>query len=397
MRHMKIRLVMLAAALAAGTVRAGDPSQAEELRIRGGLPNVAAGLAEGRKMTVCYLGGSITHAANGWRSKSMDWLRKRYPKCEFTELNATICGTGADYGATRFPADVLAKGTPDLLFVEFRVNGGNRPAVEGIVRQMWKANPQADICFVYTICEGMVKDIRAGKHSAFCTQMEEVADRYGIPSVDFGIEVVKRLDAGSLAFSPAGHRPGQLLFTRDTCHPTPEGHDVYVGTLVPALEKCFATGRPGAHELGTPLEAHPYDVCELAPAADFVSGPDWVRVDTRTDKVYRSDFGRTEAMLRGAYATEKEGASFTVRWTGSTLILSDIPQDAEMIVESVVDGGKPQVQKRIRSKEHLLHARFWYVWAGSWGPHEAKITVRKIPAGQKFFCGQLQAIGRFAR
>ena len=153
--------MLLAVACAVGMVRAGDPARSEELRIRVGLPNVAAGLAEGRKVTVCYLGGSITHAVNGWRSKSMDWLRKRYPTCEFTELNATICGTGADYGATRFPADVLAKGMPDLLFVEFRVNGGNRPAVEGIVRQMWKANPQADICFVYTICDGTAGRARA--------------------------------------------------------------------------------------------------------------------------------------------------------------------------------------------------------------------------------------------
>ena len=70
-------------------------------------------------------------------------------------------------------------------------------------------------------------------------------------------------------------------------------------------------------------------------------------------------------MLRGAYATEKKGASLTVRWKGSALILSDIPQDAEMLVEVVVDGGTPQIQKRIRSKEPLLHARFWNVWAGS--------------------------------
>jgi len=42
--------------------------------------------------------------------------------------------------------------------------------MEGIVRQTWAANPSTDIGFVYTVSEGLVKDLLTGtdqKHRAF--------------------------------------------------------------------------------------------------------------------------------------------------------------------------------------------------------------------------------------
>jgi lysophospholipase L1-like esterase len=98
------------------------------------------------------LGGSITAQA-GWRPKTLAWFKKNFPSATFSEINAAIGGTGSDLGVFRLQHDVLDH-KPDLLFVEFAVNdGGTEPsriqqAMEGIVRQTWKANPKTDICFV---------------------------------------------------------------------------------------------------------------------------------------------------------------------------------------------------------------------------------------------------------
>ncbi len=120
--------------------------------------------------------------------KSLELLQGRYPDLKWTEINAAIGGTGSDLGVFRFGQDVLAY-QPDLLFVEFAVNdGGAAPqqihqAMEGIVRQAWKANPETDIIFVYTISEPFLADLQAGKFSRAASAMEEVADHYGIPSI----------------------------------------------------------------------------------------------------------------------------------------------------------------------------------------------------------------------
>ena len=53
--------------------------------------------------------------------------------------------------------------------------------------------------------------------------------------------------------------------------------------------------------------------------------------------VYREDFGRTDAMLRGAMKCDKAGETITVKWNGTTIGFSDIPQGSGMEVEVTID------------------------------------------------------------
>ena len=55
-----------------------SPRIAEELRSRDGLPNFFYKIEAKQLVRVAYLGGSIT-AAEGWRVKSLDWLKQQYP------------------------------------------------------------------------------------------------------------------------------------------------------------------------------------------------------------------------------------------------------------------------------------------------------------------------------
>jgi len=61
----------------------------QELNVRGGLPNFFAKALHGDSIKVAYLGGSIT-AQNGWRVLSLEWLKQRFPKALFSEINAAI-------------------------------------------------------------------------------------------------------------------------------------------------------------------------------------------------------------------------------------------------------------------------------------------------------------------
>ena len=127
---------------------------------------------------------------------SLDWFKKRYPGAAFSEINAAIGGTGSDFGVFRLKDHVL-KFKPDLVFIEFAVNDESTPAkkiirsMEGIVRQIWKQNPHTDICFVYTLTEQDVTAELNGHLPSSVLTMEKVADKYQIPSINFGSEVTK--------------------------------------------------------------------------------------------------------------------------------------------------------------------------------------------------------------
>ena len=400
-------------------VEAPAPEKSVECRARKGLPNVLAKLKAGGTVRIAYLGGSITEANPGWRAMTLAWFRDRFPRARIEEINASISGTGSDYGACRLPGDVLAK-KPDLLFVEFRVNGSagyDYQSVEGIVRQTWAADPKTDICFVYTLCEWMLKDLADGKQTSFGAAMEKICDHYGIPSIDYGPEITKRLAAGTLLFKPtrnalkpeANQHPdakkadenGVLVFSRDGCHPVKEGHEIYRDVVARSMAgRIFpASGAPAAHPLPAQLSKNAWLAAELVPSAEILKGEAWKPVDTATDPVYRASFGRTHRMLRGGMWTDREGTSVTLKWTGNTIGFSDIPQSRPepMVLEVSVDGGKPYTLERRRTTEPVIYSRFWYLPEQPWGEHTATVTLKKLPAGQRWILGQFLVVGELAR
>ena len=116
-----IQMLLVAAITANATASAADtpytPAErtAAELRKRGGLPEFYKKLRSGDEVKIAYFGGSITEQ-NGWRIKSADYFKKRFPNAKIVPIHAAIGGTGSFLGSFRIDRDVLSK-SPDLVFV----------------------------------------------------------------------------------------------------------------------------------------------------------------------------------------------------------------------------------------------------------------------------------------
>jgi lysophospholipase L1-like esterase len=361
-----MRSLFCALLLSVGLLPAAEPEfplvDAQECRPRTGLPNFLAkaqGVFGGGAQTevkVGYLGGSIT-AQPGWRVKSLAHFKQAYPGVKFTEINAAIGGTGSDLGAFRVQQDVLSK-QPDLLFVEFAVNdGGAAPdqiirCMEGIVRQTWRANPNCDICFVYTLVEGMAPGIAAGKFPRSASAMEKVADHYGIPTIHFGLEVSRLSQDGKLLWkSPLPKTPEEkaalgdkVVFAPDSVHPHVEtGHQLYLAAIqrsLPAIGQ--ASGQPMKHELPAPLVADNFERATLTSitAAKLPAGV--APLDPAQDALAKSYANRLPALVR----LTQPGQAIEFKFKGTHCAVYDVVGPAGGKVAVTLDGGAPKVVTR---------------------------------------------------
>ncbi|MFB9278336.1 GDSL-type esterase/lipase family protein [Cohnella cellulosilytica] len=212
--------------------------------VSSGSPNSAPTSGIDRVCNVAFIGGSVTDGAGAsdpgrtsWRSLTCRYLAEKYPHVSFRFTNAAVGGTDSTYGAFRFRQDVPQAGAVDLLLVEYAVNDArNRDesvrAMEGIVRQALRANPEVDIVFVYTTHQsGVERWLKEGEADANIGSHEEVADYYGLPSVDFSREVAKAIGAGLFDWG---------AFSEDNVHPRDFGHALYAELIQKFLEAAAA-------------------------------------------------------------------------------------------------------------------------------------------------------------
>lgn len=328
---------------------------AAECRERGGLPNVLEKLKSGAEVRVAYLGGSIT-AQDGWRPKTLHWLRQQFPAAKLSEINAAIGGTGSDLGVFRLKHDVLER-HPDLLFVEFAVNDGGAPprqiyrCLEGIVRQTWKHNPATDICFVYTLAGNMLQTLQEGRFPRSASAMEKVAGHYGIPSIHMGLDVARLEQAGKLIFK--GDQPktdaektalgDKILFSPDAVHPYPDtGHQLYLEAVVRSLAKIRQVGQPGPHALPAPFAADHWERAQMLPLSRARLSPGWRQLEPASDRLAKS-FGDR---LPGLWEARSPGESVSFRFRGTTVRIYDLlgPDCGQVTV--AVDDRPPVVKPR---------------------------------------------------
>ncbi len=313
--------------------------KAEKIKPREGIGNVMKKIQSGQEVTVAYLGGSITEA-NGWRPKTTAWLQKSYPNAKFKEIQAAIGGTGSDLGVFRVGHDALQY-NPDLLFVEFAVNdGGAEPAdiwrcMEGIVRQTWRKDPLTDIVFAYTIHCGMTNDVKQGNCPRSASSMELLADFYGIPSVNFAVQVVELMTQGKLIFQ-ADKQPenGVIWFTDDGCHPRDEGHEVYLKLMAEAFTQ-MKDGKPVDHKtkLAKAFVADNWEAAKMIPLNETMLSGNWKALPKEDDK--QKCFGGRMGQI---WMADQPGSKLHFKFKGAVARVYDLlgPDGGQVTI--TVDG-----------------------------------------------------------
>jgi len=348
-------------------------AKAEECHARGGLPNFLQKASSGGEVRVAYLGGSIT-AQPGWRPKTLEWFRQQFPAAKFSEIDAAIGGTGSDLGVFRLQHDVLDH-QPDLLFVEFAVNDDGAPpirieqAMEGIVRQTWRANPKTDLCFVYTVAENQLTHLDQGVLPASAAAMERVAEHYTIPSIHLGVVVARLAREGKVIFKgpmPKDFSPtnSPVLFSTDGVHPIPEtGHELYLHAIIRSMGPIRQASPPsGPHPLGEPLRVENWESARMIPLQREMLSGKWENLDPA--RGLGRDFGKRMGPI---WKATEPGAALSFSFDGTAAAIYDLLGPDSGVVGVKIDDRPEKAVTRMDG--YCTYTRI------------AKLDLGKLPAG----------------
>ncbi|MDD7984395.1 SGNH/GDSL hydrolase family protein [Lentisphaera marina] len=349
----------------------GAPKKAYPLRDavestpRNGLPNVVEKLKSGKSVAIAYFGGSIT-AQLGYRVLSQKFLEKLYPEAKIKGIHAAIGGTGSDLGAFRVQRDVL-RHKPDLIVIEFAVNDTHKSPTnihqtfDGILRQVWKADPKTDILFVYTLAGRDLKNLQAGKFQRSASAMEDVADHYGIPSIHMGLEVARLTAQGKVVFKAKKGKMSQvagkelnkdssevkavadkIIFSGDGVHPyTDSGHGLYQASIARSWPAISAAGQVGPHSLPDPLSKDHWGAAKTLPLSVATMTGNFEKLDM-TRGIGKRFSSRMDQLYKASSPTE----SITFSFKGQQVAFYDLvgPDCGQL---SVTIDGKTRVVRRM--------------------------------------------------
>jgi len=324
-------------------IEAQNFSHPEEFNVRAGLPNFFNKVKNGNAVTIGYLGGSITRADNQYRLQSAKFIQNMFPEIKITGINAGVSGTGTDLGACRLYDQVL-RYHPDLIFVEFAVNGAFTDGMEGIIRQIWKYNPKIDICMIYTISAGQSKSYADGKVPENIRNLEKIADHYAIPSVHMGLQAAILEYKGKLIWkADPATLTDKIVFSADGTHPLEAGGNLYAEAIARTMLKMKNCAEDRIHQLKDPLIADNWEDAKMLDPKSFATfSPEWEAVDPKTIESLNQFSGWFPYVMKA----EKPGASVRFQFNGTMLGIFDIGGPEVGQIELELDGFKMNLEEK---------------------------------------------------
>lgn len=166
----------------------------------------------GEKVTLAYLGGSITEGVGAdaetcYARLSFEGFKKRFGAENAEYVNAGISGTPSKLGNLRLERDVLSH-QPDICFVEFAVNDSSdedcQAAYESIVRDLLENNCAVVLLFSVTADDYSAQDY-----------MKNIGQYYSLPMISY---------CDALRFLFENGRMKWEDFSDDKSHPNKTGH-----------------------------------------------------------------------------------------------------------------------------------------------------------------------------
>jgi len=239
-------------------------------------------LEEGKKVTICFLGGSITQGSLSSRPETCyayrvyEWLQKRFPKATIKYVNAGVGGTTSVFGAARVEMDVLSY-DPDIVLVEFSVNDECNEyfmeSYEGLVRKLLYSEKRPAVCGLFNFFYENGKTAER-IHS-------KITRYYGIPAASMHGAIYDDILSGKI--------PDIALLSPDGLHPNDTGHDLLGRVVINLFEKLYkecndADSLDAEDDKKTPVTCNSFEFAKRLDNRNFEAVLEEFAVDKRPQK-----------------------------------------------------------------------------------------------------------------
>lgn len=264
----------------------------------GRLKKCMARASEGEKLTIGFIGGSITQgslassAQTCYAYRVFQWWEKTFPGAEFTYVNAGVGGTTSQFGVARVEDDLL-RHSPDFVAVEFSVNDEDEEhfaeTYEGLIRRIYGSDSRPAVILVH--------NVRYDNGVNAEGQHRKVGKAYGLPCIAMKPVIYRKVEEGRL--------PARDI-TPDDLHPNDQGHALVAAVICGFLDEVFREKdreeerEEWGEELPAPITPNAYENS----------------VRYRNDTYEAECLGFEKEMKNG---TENEERNFQKGWTASNI------------------------------------------------------------------------------
>ncbi|WP_299467901.1 SGNH/GDSL hydrolase family protein [uncultured Gimesia sp.] len=354
---------------------------AENIHQRGSYQNSKQKFESEKTGHVAFLGGSITEM-NGYRPMVCAFLEKTFPETKFQFTNAGISSTCSNTGAFRTRRDVLSQGPVDLFFVEFAVNddqdaGHSETAairgMEGVIAQIRRHNPYADIVMVHFINPSMLETIQQKKKPLSSSSHERVAAHYEISTIDLASEVARLIDAKQLTWEQFGGT-----------HPAPFGNAICAAMIDKLLTNAWQKQGPRMKHASPqePLDPFSFRNGRLIEIKNAKLNSGWTIEVPEWDSIPGSKRSRFTSIPMLCATTA--GAELELAFEGTALGVFTVAGPDAGILEVSIDAGPFQPFDLYHNYSKGLHYPRSVVFDSQLKPgkHHAKIRLSEKSSGK---------------
>lgn len=345
------------------------------LRVRNGVPSFARRVHAGEETTIVAYGTSMTFGGQ-YLVHTSAALDAATGNGNVRLVNSGLRGFISFWAAFRVRDDVLPH-RPDLVLIEFAHNDATDdalvdcvPGLDGIIAQIRTANAACEIVFVYLAPRGVAA---AGPSPAMRVH-EEIADYYGIPSIDLATFTEAVIASGAASWSGEG----APALTVDGVHHA----ELAAGLLgIPFAEAIVELVRAST----TPRPAEP-PIRDLTlsgawrePASRYIAEGKWGR-----GKLSDHETRIVEAYTENVAAAMEPGAKLRIPFRGRQAYVWAMGQGT---ITASFAGRPERFHVPVESGERWRIRALMPMWEP--GDYELEATVAQTPVilGDLFFVG----------
>ncbi|MBR6580923.1 MAG: carbohydrate binding domain-containing protein [Ruminococcus sp.] len=179
----------------------------------------------GEKLTMAYLGGSITEGKK-YSTPFSNYVKSTFATGGFTEVNAGLSGTSSVVGLVRSESNIVEK-NPDIVFIEFSVNDHEdimyKKCFESVIKKFLDLPNEPAVVILINRAQGGFSSQK---------QMIPVGENFDIPIISMDNALTKAFNSGFL---------GKGDYFSDEYHPHDNGGQLIADCLGYFFRKAMKT------------------------------------------------------------------------------------------------------------------------------------------------------------